>query len=55
LAFLLAEPLSSLDSAGDSASPLFVEVDGNMGSSDFLLVFMSAVPPEAFSDRSTST
>ena len=54
LAFLLAEPLSSLDSSDCSAHSLFVEVAGIIGSSDFLLVFISAVPSVTFSDRSIS-
>ena len=53
LAFLLAEPLSSIDSADASAASLFADVAGTTDSSDFLLAFMSVVPPEAFSDRST--
>ena len=52
-AFLLAESLSSTDSAGASAAPLFVGVAGTTDSSDFLLAFMSALPSETFSDRST--
>ena len=53
LAFLLAESLSSIDSADASAAPLFADFAGTTDSSDFLLAFMSDVPPEAFSDRST--
>ncbi len=51
LVFLLAGPLSSADSAGDSASPLFAGLIGTMGPSDFPRAFMSAVPPLEFSDR----
>ena len=50
--FLLAESLSSTDSAGVLVAPLFVGVAGTTDSSDFLLAFMSALPPETFSDRS---
>ena len=51
-AFLLAESLSSTDSACVLAAPLFVGVAGTTDSSDFLLAFMSAFPSETFSDRS---
>ena len=51
-AFLLAESLSSIDSADASAASLFVDVAGTTDSSDFLWAFMSAVPPVTFSDRS---
>ena len=57
---LLVEPLSSTGSASGpvapvadrSAPPLFARLAGTMDSSEFLLVFMPAVPPEVFSDRS---
>jgi hypothetical protein len=51
-AFLLAESLSSIDSADASAASLFADVAGTTDSSEFLLAFMSAVPPVTFSDRS---
>ena len=51
-AFLLAESLSSTDSAGVSATPLFAGVADTKNSSDFLLAFMSALPSVTFSDRS---
>ena len=52
LAFLLAESLSSADSADASAASLFAGVAGTTDSSDFLLAFISAVPSVTFSDRS---
>ena len=51
-AFPLGGPLSSTDSAA-GVPVLFVRFAGTIGPSDFLLVFMSAVPSETFSDRST--
>ena len=51
-AFLLAESLSSIDSADASAASLFADVESTTDSSDFLLAFMSAVPPVAFANRS---
>ena len=48
----LGDPLSSADSAA-RVLVLFVRFAGTMGPSDFLSAFMSAVPPVAFSDRST--
>ncbi len=51
-AFLLAESLSSVDSADASAASLFADVAGTTNSSDFLLASMSAVPPVTFADRS---
>ncbi len=49
--FLLAEPLSSADSADGSVPPLFAGLIGTTGPSDFPSAFMSALPPEEFSDR----
>ena len=47
-------PLSSADSADGSAPPLFAGFAGIMDPSDFPTAYTSAVPPEAFADRSNS-
>ena len=52
-AFPLGDPLSSADSA-TGVPVLFARFAGTMGPSDFLSAFMSALPSETFSDRSTS-
>ena len=50
--FLLAGPLSSADSADGSVPSLFVGFAGTTDPSDSPRTCASAVPPEAFSDRS---
>ncbi len=50
-ALLLTGSLSSLDSVGGFAPPLFTDVEGTTDPSDFLLSFMSAVPSVTFADR----
>lgn len=54
VAFLLVKSLSSVGSADASAASLFADVAGTIDLSEFLLAFMSAVPPEVFDDRSDS-
>ncbi len=51
-AFPLSDPLSSTDSAA-GVPGLFVRFAGTMGSSDFPRACMPAVPPAAFSGRSS--
>ena len=50
---LFGDSLSSTDSA-TAVAALFARVAGTMKSSDFPSAYMSAVPPEAFADRSNS-
>ncbi len=50
---LFGDSLSSTDSA-TAVAALFARVDGTMEPSDFPSAYMSAVPPEAFADRSNS-
>ena len=52
--FLSAGSLSSSDSAGATATPLFAVVVSTTDPSDFPSAYMSAVPSETFADRSES-
>ncbi|EMB19086.1 hypothetical protein RESH_00131 [Rhodopirellula europaea SH398] len=52
--FILAESLSSTDSATGSVPALFARVGGTMDSSDFRSAFMAAFPAGRFAARAAS-